>query len=573
MLYKYPRTYHLPWSPGRSSDDKILKNVDHFKGKSVVVSLKLDGECFSASTSILMSDFSKLKIEDIVNGNMIGRFVKGKNVSGEIIDTPILDVFENGITEEWLKLYVRTPNGGPARVTYVTPNHIYFKYNTKEEIRADDLTPGTMIIFAKPQIGLTEIQKQVILGKLFGDGSLHVYYDNSAQLQFSHKYEHAAYVEYSNDMLGEVSAKKYATYISGFGTKMYKSWTRVTHSIFKEFNEMVGSEDKQISKRFVENMSPITLAFWYMDDGSLVHNKKQRDRLQFSTCGFNKESCNNLSTGLYKLGIASTITTHNEYNYINISADTTPILSKLIAPYVIPIMQYKLPLEFRTGNTPVFIEEKAVKVIHELPVEVTRVEHKAHKYKVERIKYNIETGTHNYFANNILVHNCTTLYKDHLHARSLDSKDHPSRHWLKAFHAKIKHHIPEGWRVCGEDLFAKHDIAYIDLPSYFMVFSVWNDKNQCLSWSSTKKFCEDIFALVPVFHQGEWFPGIEKVLDFKFNKFNYEYSDSHEGYVIRIADSFDYKNFDKSVAKYVRAGRNLDEHWMFKSVIKNKLRI
>jgi len=168
---------------------------------------------------------------------------------------------------------------------------------------------------------------------------------------------------------------------------------------------------------------------------------------------------------------------------------------------------------------------------------------------------------------------CTTLYRSHLHARSLDSKDHPSRHWLKSFHAKIKHLIPEGWRVCGEDLFAKHDIAYTDLPSYFMAFSVWNNRNRCLSWTDTEKFCKNTFQLVPTFHIGEWFSGMEKILTYKFDKFSYEFTDRHEGYVVRLSDSFDYKDFDKSVAKYVRAGRNIDEHWMFKQVVKNKLRI
>jgi len=44
MRYKYPRTLHLPWSPGRSGDDKVLKSVECFVGKEVVVTEKLDGE-------------------------------------------------------------------------------------------------------------------------------------------------------------------------------------------------------------------------------------------------------------------------------------------------------------------------------------------------------------------------------------------------------------------------------------------------------------------------------------------------------------------------------------------------
>ena len=42
--YKYPKTLHLPFSPELSKDDKRLNNVDHFEGKEVVVSLKMDGE-------------------------------------------------------------------------------------------------------------------------------------------------------------------------------------------------------------------------------------------------------------------------------------------------------------------------------------------------------------------------------------------------------------------------------------------------------------------------------------------------------------------------------------------------
>lgn len=43
-LVKYPRTLHLPYSPGLSSDDKVLKDTSSFQGKNVVVTLKMDGE-------------------------------------------------------------------------------------------------------------------------------------------------------------------------------------------------------------------------------------------------------------------------------------------------------------------------------------------------------------------------------------------------------------------------------------------------------------------------------------------------------------------------------------------------
>ena len=52
---KYPRTYHLPYSPGATKDDKkrSVKNginwFSYYKGKEIVITEKLDGEntCFT----------------------------------------------------------------------------------------------------------------------------------------------------------------------------------------------------------------------------------------------------------------------------------------------------------------------------------------------------------------------------------------------------------------------------------------------------------------------------------------------------------------------------------------------
>jgi len=43
---KYPRTFHLPWSPGTTSDDKKLSGdwFKNYEGKEIVITEKLDGE-------------------------------------------------------------------------------------------------------------------------------------------------------------------------------------------------------------------------------------------------------------------------------------------------------------------------------------------------------------------------------------------------------------------------------------------------------------------------------------------------------------------------------------------------
>jgi hypothetical protein len=47
---KYPRTYHLPNSPGRTDDDRVLHDTSCFQGKRVIITEKRDGENTSLYT-------------------------------------------------------------------------------------------------------------------------------------------------------------------------------------------------------------------------------------------------------------------------------------------------------------------------------------------------------------------------------------------------------------------------------------------------------------------------------------------------------------------------------------------
>lgn len=41
---KYPRIYHVPWSPGLHDDDKAATSLDHLHDKRIVVTEKMDGK-------------------------------------------------------------------------------------------------------------------------------------------------------------------------------------------------------------------------------------------------------------------------------------------------------------------------------------------------------------------------------------------------------------------------------------------------------------------------------------------------------------------------------------------------
>lgn len=154
----------------------------------------------------------------------------------------------------------------------------------------------------------------------------------------------------------------------------------------------------------------------------------------------------------------------------------------------------------------------------------------------------------------------TTIYSDYIHARSLTSNRHESRAWVKSLQARIGSDIPEDMRICGENLFATHSIHYSNLPSYFLVFSVWC-RDTCLSWDETVEWSELLgLELVPVLYRGAWNEGLRSSLE----------PPRGEGYVVRGAGSFNLKDFKTNVAKYVRKDHvSTTSDWARRGVVKN----
>ncbi|WP_188305985.1 RNA ligase family protein, partial [Streptomyces sp. CBMA123] len=159
----------------------------------------------------------------------------------------------------------------------------------------------------------------------------------------------------------------------------------------------------------------------------------------------------------------------------------------------------------------------------------------------------------------------TTLYADGLHARSLDSAHHPSRAWVKGLQHRIGARIPDGWRICGENLFARHSIPYTDLDSWFYGFSVWTDQDHCLGWDDTVRFLRRLGVPAPrVLWRGRYDERALRALRLDLNR--------QEGYVVRTVRGFPRAEFGERIAKWVRPQHvRTDTHWMHAAVVANGL--
>ena len=166
----------------------------------------------------------------------------------------------------------------------------------------------------------------------------------------------------------------------------------------------------------------------------------------------------------------------------------------------------------------------------------------------------------------------STIYSDgYYHARSLDGRGGEDRGIVASIAARVERDLPRGWHICMENIYAQHSIAYSHLPEYCMVFSIWDENNNALSWDETIEWC-DLLGLitVPVLYRGKY----DKELIHSLFTPTKENGDQMEGYVIRVTRAFHLSEFSACLAKFVRKNHvQTSKHWRYQAIKKNGLKI
>lgn len=161
----------------------------------------------------------------------------------------------------------------------------------------------------------------------------------------------------------------------------------------------------------------------------------------------------------------------------------------------------------------------------------------------------------------------TTIHCQGTHARSTDSKFHPSRSWMRAYAAQISGNLGENERIVGEYLYARHSIQYDELDTYFYGFA-WIVDGVFQDWDLTVARFEELgIQTVPVLYRGVFdvktAQDIAKNLDFN----------RQEGYVVRTVQEYSELQMPLHMGKFVRRNHvQTNQHWMFAEIVKNKLK-
>lgn len=161
----------------------------------------------------------------------------------------------------------------------------------------------------------------------------------------------------------------------------------------------------------------------------------------------------------------------------------------------------------------------------------------------------------------------TSVYADHIHARSLDSRHHDSRNWIKSYAAQyIQPVLAPGERVLVENVYARHSIAYNQLPSFAWIFGVFH-RTLVADWDYVELMASTVgLPTVPVLYQG---PFDRHRIESVIASLDIEHQ---EGIVVRSREAFDVSEFSRHIAKWVRPGHvQTDQHWT-RRWVPNKMR-
>lgn len=183
---------------------------------------------------------------------------------------------------------------------------------------------------------LTEIQRSIVIGSLLGDGGMRC--KTNALLEINHGIQQKFYVDWKYQHLAQFvltppKARK------GKGKRVaYRFTTRSLPELTPFYVWFYPNKRKIVPNNLL--LDPLSLAVWFMDDGS-----KSYKALYLNTQQFDLNSQMRLINVLDgQWGIKATLNRDKQYQRIRIAVASVPKVKELIIPYVLAPFQYKFPL-------------------------------------------------------------------------------------------------------------------------------------------------------------------------------------------------------------------------------------
>ena len=197
----------------------------------------------------------------------------------------------------------------------------------------------------KDKLKLTQRQREIIVGKLLGDGHLESMNNGRTyRLKVEHSLKQKEYVDWFYQEFKEwilSKPKKKEQVVNG--KVYYKYWVNTLSSgSFRFYAQQFYKDKKKVVPKLIHRwLTPLSLAVWFMDDGS-IKSKYHRARI-INTQGFEKREVQRLIKVLdEKFDLKCKLRKQKEGCQIMILSESADKFARLIKVHLHTSMKYKI---------------------------------------------------------------------------------------------------------------------------------------------------------------------------------------------------------------------------------------
>jgi len=180
-------------------------------------------------------------------------------------------------------------------------------------------------------------QMEILIGSILGDA----YVSPQGRIQIEHSVHQHAYLQWKYQELASISYSGPPTLVShraSNGSKVYRSQRFWTRQFFRPLRSRFYSGKTKIFPHDL-TLTALLLAVWYMDDG---HYEVVKGRCILATDQFNADSIARIQHAFHlKWSLESIVRKSGKLVFNN--NNCTQFL-KIVEPYIIPAMRYKVSL-------------------------------------------------------------------------------------------------------------------------------------------------------------------------------------------------------------------------------------
>lgn len=197
----------------------------------------------------------------------------------------------------------------------------------------------------KKTLKLNNTQREIIIGLMLGDGHLETMNNGRTyRLKVEQSLRKSDYVawlfeKFNNFVLSKPKIKK--KFRNGVATKNI-GFSTVSHGSFRFYAQQFYVSGKKVVPKMIGRLlSPLALAVWYMDDGS-VKSKSHKAKIINTQCFSKAEVLLLMKTLKDKFQIRTKLRKQKEGYQIYIFSESVDKFRKIIGKYVIDSLRYKL---------------------------------------------------------------------------------------------------------------------------------------------------------------------------------------------------------------------------------------